>query len=185
MDAVKLPNLPVWAWVALGVLVMGAGGFVMAQRYEPGSQSAIDLLTAAAVGAGLPASWGSSKAAHKILASESGGWVGRPNYTFGGVSKLARIAEWPGVWARLKAGEVWTKSTATGLGQLLTSNVQKFYPAGLDGIGDPMNEATGFLRYIADRYGSPEVALSVYGKTGYYKHGITGVTSHKGFAEGY
>ena len=182
---VKLPSLPWWAWVGLGMLALSGGVVVMSRRYVPGSQEAIDLLTAAAVKAGLPSWWGASSAAHKIMASESGGWVGRPNYTFGPVKSVARVAEWPLVWARLRAGEVWTKSTATGLGQLLTSNAKKYYPDGLAGIGDPMNEAVGFLRYIADRYGSPDVALSVYGKTGSYKHAITGQWKTKSFKEGY
>ena len=184
----RLPDLPMWAWVALGVVALGAlgvGGYAVSQRYTPGSQGAIDLLTAAAVKAGLPASWGSSEAAHKIMASESGGWVGRPNYTFGAVKSPAMAAAWPAIWARLRAGEIWTKSTATGLGQLLSSNAAKYYPSGLQGIGDPLEEAVGFLRYIADRYGSPEVALSVYNKVGSYKHAITGAWKTKKFKEGY
>lgn len=184
----KLPDLPTWAWIALGVVALSAaagGVYIMSKKYAPGSQEAIDLLTAAAVKAGLPASWGANSATHELMRRESGGWVGRPNYTFGGVSSTLRAAEWPQVWARLRAGEVWTKSTATGLGQLLSSNAQKYYPDGRQGIGDPLNEAVGLLRYIADRYGSPQVALAMHGKTGTYIHGITGKARSKGFKEGY
>lgn len=157
----------------------------MQRRYAPGSQEAVNLLAAAAARAGLPVEWATSKATHELMRRESGGWVGRPNYTFGAVSSVVRAAEWPLVWARLRAGEVWTKSTATGLGQLLSSNAQKYYPDGLMGIGDPLNEAVGLLRYIADRYGSPQIALAMHGATGSYVHGITGKVRTKKFKEGY
>jgi hypothetical protein len=155
------------------------------KHYKPYSAKAKELLRFAAVSAGLPKSWGDSDDLHYILQRESKGWVGIPNYTFGGVASPSRSGEWPKIWARLQAGEVWTKSTATGLGQLLTSNVKKYYPVGLKGIGDPVNEAVGFVKYIADRYGSPTVARSVYNKKGNYIHAITGKKKYKGFAEGY
>ena len=152
--------------------------------YKPSSPEAIELLTAAAAKAGLPAAWGSDPDAHYILAHESNGKVGRPNYTVG-KAVTAHPETWPGVWERLRRGEKWTTSTATGLGQLLSSNAAKYYPDGLAGIGDPMNEAVGFLRYIRDRYGSPAVARSVYGRQGTYVHAVTGKTMKKGFTEGY
>lgn len=167
-----------------GVAYMG-GAFTNGKRYAPNSDEAKQLLRYAAATAGLPQSWADLDSTHKILANESGGWVGRPNYTFGPVSKLQNADQWPTVWARLRAGEVWTDSTATGLGQLLTSNVKKHYPAGLQGIGDPVNEAVGFLRYIRERYGDPDTAWSVYGKIGDYVNSRTGKTQHKGFKQGY
>jgi SLT domain-containing protein len=71
------------------------------------------------------------------------------------------------------------KSTASGLGQLLLSNVDKYYPDGRNGIGDALNEAVGMLRYIHDRYGSPEVAGSVYGRIGKYVNARTQVAQVK------
>lgn len=65
---------------------------------------------------------------------------------------------------------IGAKSTASGLGQLLLSNVDKYYPDGRKGIGDPINESVGFMRYIADRYGNPDVAREMYGRTGSYTH---------------
>lgn len=171
------------------------------------SQKAKDLLRAAAISAGLPPEWADANGTHKILQSESKGSVGIPNYTF---KQKANPAQWPEVWDILqrldqyvysgKPSEAerearWSKfkkevypipsSTATGLGQLLLSNVRLYYPNGAAGIGDPFNEAVGFLRYIADRYGSPDVAWGIYGKTGTYVHGRTGQTRSKDFKEGY
>lgn len=152
--------------------------------YVPGSAEAIELFTEASRVAGHPEAWGSLPDLHYILMKESAGKVGIPNYTFGkGIKNQPE--KWPEIWQRLRTGEIWTKSTATGLGQLLTSNVKKFYPDGLKGIGDPLNEAVGMVRYIASRYGSPSVARSVYGRTGSYKHAITGKTRTKSFKEGY
>ena len=39
--------------------------------------------------------------------------------------------------------------------------------------------------HLTKRYGSPEVARSVYGKKANYKHAITGRVKRKGFKEGY
>jgi hypothetical protein len=94
---------------------------------------------------------------------ESDGWVGRPNYTYG--ERAANKLLWPTVWSELRQGVKSTKSSATGLGQLILENVQKFYPSGQRGIGVPVEEAVGMLRYIRDRYGSPEAALA-YGMRG-------------------
>lgn len=160
-------------------------GEFVGKRYIPGSDKAKELFRFAAESAGLPIEWGDSPDLHYILKRESGGWVGRPNYTFGSISSTTRSADWHTVWNRLKAGDVWTKSTATGLGQLLTSNAKKFYPDGLVGIGDPVNEAVGMLKYIASRYGSPKVARSVYAQKKGYVHAITGKSRYKGFREGY
>jgi SLT domain-containing protein len=50
------------------------------------------------------------------------------------------------------------------MGQLLLRNVDRYYPDGRAGIGNPMSEAIGMLRYIQDRYGSPERAWAQYGR---------------------
>lgn len=79
---------------------------------------------------------------------------------------------------------IGAKSTVSGLGQLLLSNVDKYYPNGRKGIGDPVSEAVGFMRCIEDRYGNPDVAASVYGKTGNYTHPTKG-RQYKPFREWY
>src|SRR5277367_6699565 len=53
------------------------------QQYPPNSVAAIDLFTAAAKYAGLPIEWANMIELHNILAKESQGWVGLPNYHFG------------------------------------------------------------------------------------------------------
>lgn len=132
------------------------------QRYAPGSQEARDLFRQAARNAGLPESWADSPGLHNILRRESDGQVGRPNYTYG--ARARDPSQWGSIHDELKAGRKTTRSSATGLGQLLLANVDKYYPSGRAGIGDPLEEATGMLRYIADRYGSPENAWAQYGR---------------------
>lgn len=131
------------------------------QTYTPGSPEARQLFTEAARMAGLPPEWGNSEALHNILRRESGGQVGRPNYTYG--SRARDPSQWGSIHDELKNGQITARSSATGLGQLLLSNVDKYYPNGRAGIGDPLQEAAGMLRYIKDRYGSPENAWRLYG----------------------
>ncbi len=131
------------------------------QTYTPGSPEARQLFTEAARMAGLPPEWGNSEALHNILRRESGGQVGRPNYTYG--ARARDPSQWGSIHDELKNGRITARSSATGLGQLLLSNVDKYYPNGRAGIGDPLQEAAGMLRYIKDRYGSPENAWRLYG----------------------
>lgn len=131
------------------------------QTYAPGSPEARALFTEAARLAGLPPEWGNSEALHNILRRESGGQVGRPNYTYG--ARARDPAQWGSVHEELRNGNITARSSATGLGQLLLSNVDKYYPNGRAGIGDPLQEAAGMLRYIKDRYGTPENAWRLYG----------------------
>ncbi len=135
--------------------------FTHKKRYIPGSLEQIRLFTMAAAKAGLPSAWGASPALANILRRESDGWVGRPNFTYGDRAKDK--AQWPGVWAELRQGVRATRSSATGLGQMILENVDKYYPSGRAGIGVPMDEAVGMLRYIKDRYGDPETAWAKYG----------------------
>ena len=67
-------------------------------------------------------------------------------------------ARWGSVLDELRAGRITELSSATGLGQLLLDNVERYYPKGRAGIGDPVQEAAGMLRYIEASYGNPEVA---------------------------
>jgi hypothetical protein len=63
--------------------------------------------------------------------------------------------------------------------------VIKFYPGGVNGIGNPEAEAVGYVRYIHSRYGDPDTARSVYGRTGAYINTRTSATIVKEFREGY
>jgi lysophospholipase L1-like esterase len=157
------------------------------KQFKPYSSEAIELFRRAArhPSVNLPEEVSESNALHYILDRESKGFVGKPNYTFGKVHKNKNADQWGAIWDRLRKGEIWTKSTATGLGQLLSKNAKRFYPDGLQGIGEAFNEAVGMMAYIKKRYGSPEVARSVYGKKGNYRHAITGKLKRKGFKEGY
>lgn len=131
-----------------------------ANQYPPGSDRARALFREAAKLAGVPESWADSPGLHNILRRESNGQVGRPNYTYG--SRARDPSQWASVHDELRRGVKSTRSSATGLGQLLLSNVDRYYPNGRAGIGDPLQEAAGMLAYIKDRYGSPERAWARY-----------------------
>ena len=136
---------------------------------------------------GIPSEWGDynnpeGKALHNILKKESQGRVGQLNYTFrkavakrdGYSGGKMPNSDWygekyAGTWqtiiSKLRRGKVFlgVSSSASGLGQLLISNVRKFYPSGLAGIGNPIEEAAGMLLYIKSRYGTPTEAWAQYG----------------------
>jgi len=146
------------------------------RRYPPRSSEAVVLFTSAARFAGLPDAWASAPELHAILEKESGGYVGRPNYQFGAFARVDQQDRWPEIWTAIQAG-TWrallaepyrtgpraAQSSASGLGQLTSTNIPSYYPSGLAGIGIPLEEAIGMLRYIAARYGSPERAWARYG----------------------
>jgi len=131
------------------------------QTYPPFSDAAKALFGAAADRAGVPRAWAQSNGLHQILRKESRGRVGVPNYTYG--SRARDPSRWPQVWNELKNDRITARSSATGLGQLLLDNVERYYPSGRAGIGDPMEEAVGMLKYIKDRYGHPDNAWRLYG----------------------
>lgn len=136
-------------------------------HYPPNSPAAVALFEEAAKLIGAPLAWASEPGLHYILGKESGGWVGRPNYTYDPKTRAslqARLTGWPAIHSELQAGKITAKSSATGLGQLLLRNVDKYYPAGRDGIGDALQEAAGMLAYIRDRYETPKNAGERYGK---------------------
>jgi SLT domain-containing protein len=135
------------------------------QVYPPFSQEAIALFTQAAQAAGLPTSWASSPGLHNILARESEGVVGVPNYTY--ARRGSGTAWYTQIWDELRRNVITAASSATGLGQLLLDNVERYYPSGRNGIGNPLEEAIGMLRYIKARYGSPDNAWSNYGHMGF------------------
>ena len=135
-------------------------GVFKQKRYAPGSSEQINLFSKAAKFAGVPESWAASPSFIAILSSESQGRVGVPNFSYG--SRAKDESQWPSVWEEIRSGVVSTSSTATGLGQLTVANVKKFYPDGVNGIGDAWNEAVGMLRYIEARWGTPDRAWECY-----------------------
>ncbi len=140
-------------------------------KFEPWSKEAQELFTYAAMKAGLPKEWWSNEWLHDILKNESKGIVWIPNYkmvekhiTWEDLKKVNPNISWENVaWA------VWVSSTATWLWQLTLSN-EKYLPNWRASIWIPLDEAIWMLRYIEDRYGSPDIAYSVYGKKGNYNH---------------
>lgn len=152
-------------------------------QYPPNSPELIALLQEAAKASNLPIEWASMPATHSLINKESGGWVGRPNYTIPGAKDKST---WPDTVAKLRAGNsIPGSSDAAGLGQLLPSNMRAFAPSGIKGFGVPVEEAIGFLKYVHSRYGDPQTALSMHAKLGSYVNTRTGKTQHKKFKEGY
>ena len=130
------------------------------QTYAPGSPEQIALFQEAARQVGLPEEWASNPGLINILRRESGGRVGVPNYTYG--ARANDPSQWASVHDELRNGVRTTRSSATGLGQLLLGNVDRYYPSGRAGIGNPVEEAAGMMRYIQDRYGTPDNAWARY-----------------------
>ena len=179
--------------------------------YKPDSAELTALLLAALEYSGLDTGWALLDSTHYIISQESGGKVGVPNYTYDEllgrdpfyVNNIKKKPDyWPEVWDHARQGipGVYNgRSSATGLGQLLSGmsddginfranipqNVQLFYPDGVNGISDPLNEAVGYVQYIRDRYGDPDTAKSMYGRTGTYTNTATGEPYDKDFKEGY
>jgi hypothetical protein len=161
--------------------------------FEPRTQKAVDLLTKALRALRLPEEWAMLESLHYIMDRESsGGKVGIPNYRYRILKgrepeEIPNIQsdpdQWPEVWKAAASGSVGIYdpvkgtvpprkgSTATGLGQLIKDNVEAYYPYGTAGIGNADAEAYGFVNYIAQVYGDPDTARSVYGQIGYYKVG--------------
>ncbi len=149
------------------------------ERIVPWSEECKVLFRNACKFAGINEDWASSNAIYKILQNESGGYVGRLNYTLGNMG----LEEFK--WIALSWDRVPARSSASGLGQLLLSNVDKYYPSWRKGIGNPLDEAVGMIKYIQDRYWDPQTALSVYWKVWDYTHASTWKTLSKTFKEGY
>ncbi len=129
--------------------------------YPPGSAEQVALFQEAARLIGVPEAWASDRGLVRLLQAESGGRVGIPNYTYG--QRHRDPSQWSAVHDELRAGRITARSSATGLGQLLLSNVDRHYPSGRAGIGDPLEEAAGMLSYIRSRYGNPATAWARYG----------------------
>lgn len=149
--------------------------------FRPWSKEAVILFTAACQSAWMPQEWAKSWELHKILSKESNGVVWRLNYTIKNETPESFKQK---ATSSNKNNPTWVTSTASWLWQLLLSNVDKYYPDGRSGIWDPLNEAVWMLRYIKDRYWSPEIAFWVYWNIWYYNH-PTRWKEYKGFKEWY
>lgn len=152
------------------------------RRFEPYSKDAVTLFRIAAKVWDFPESWATNQDLHYILGRESNWKVWILNYTIKWISlsEFKILANSSNV-----KNPIWAKSTASGLWQLLLSNVDKYYPSWRKWIWDPIEEAIWFINYIKDRYGSPEVARSVYWRIWSYTHAITKVRMKKWFKEWY
>lgn len=159
------------------------------KKFVPGSKETQQLFTCAAIMAWLPKEWGTNENLHNILQNESAGIVGRANYTLtnSGISGQGlkyKAIENSNLAGKNIASVVGVSSTAVWLWQLTLSN-EHYLPHGRSSIGIPLEEAIGMLRYMKDRYGSPDVAWSIYGKMWYYTHADTWKSIPKEFKEGY
>lgn len=131
-------------------------------RFAPRSAALRALFRSAAPLAGVPASWAAKDSLHELVERESNGRIGLPNYTYG--ARRNSFSGQVAVHNELRAGRIRAASSATGLGQLLLSNVDVHYPSARAGIGVPVEEAAGMMSYIKERYGNPDNALRLYGK---------------------
>lgn len=137
-------------------------GNALREVYPPRAAETRALFREAARLAGVPVSWADSSGLHNILERESQGRVGVPNFTYGSVrNDSSRYRE---VHAELMLGIRSARSSATGIGQLLLDNVEAYYPSGRQGIGNPLEEAVGMLKYIEARYGNPDAAWRAYNR---------------------
>lgn len=150
-------------------------------KFTPWSKDAQVLFLAACQSANLPLDWCNDESLHRILSKESNWVVWRLNYTI--KWHTPESFKWEAVNSTSN-NPIWARSTASGLWQLLLSNVDKYYPDWRSGIWDPLNEAVWMLRYINDRYWTPDIAWSVYWKEWSYDH-PTRWRQHKWFAEWY
>ena len=141
--------------------------------YKPGSPKQVALFKKAAAVAGLPEAWASDSDFQQLLGKESGGKVGLPNYKWAKYlgttagTMWATPSMWAQVWQVIRDGNAKPSYTgigshAAGLGQLQPSAMVKFQPNGLQGVGIPLEEAVGMLRYIDDRYSTPAAAWSFW-----------------------
>ena len=136
------------------------GAYPVRSVYRQYTADAYRLFLRAASDEGLPADWAIADSLHKLIDAESDGEVGRPNYTYGW--RANRASEWPKIHAELQRGRITAASSATGIGQLLLSNVERHYPSGRAGINVPLDEARGMLSYIQERHRTPDQAWRNY-----------------------
>ena len=134
------------------------------EKFPPYSELAIKLLTIAARVAGLPESWAKNKNLHFILDKESKWEVLVLNHTL----KSKNISKEEFKEKAISWESIWTKSTASGLWQLQLANVDAYYPNWREWLGDPIEEAVWLLKYVKDRYSTPEKAASFWRRNKHY-----------------
>ena len=134
------------------------------EKFPPYSELAIKLLTIAARVAGLPESWAKNKNLHFILDKESKWEVLVLNHTL----KSKNISKEEFKEKALSWESIWAKSTASGLWQLQLANVDAYYPNWREWLGDPIEEAVWLLKYVKDRYSTPEKAASFWRRNKHY-----------------
>lgn len=99
-----------------------------------------EILSRAARAAGVPESWANSPALARLIQKESGGRVDAKN----------------------------PNSTAFGMFQFLKGTWKEYLPEVPYGSKDAHWQAVGGLRYIQQRYGTPERALAFHHKNNWY-----------------
>ena len=172
-------NLEAFAW--LDVKTEDVQKIREMKRFYPWSHETVILFKIAAKVAWLPWIWATNSNLHYILWKESNWKVGVLNYT----AKSMSLNQFKSMALNSNSkNPMWLKSTASGLWQLLLSNVDIFYPSWRKWIWDPIEEAVWFMRYIKDRYWNPDIAKSVYWKMWYFNH-PTKWRQYKGFKEWY
>ncbi len=119
------------------------------------------------------AGWNNKPALHQVVMKESWGIIGRLNYTFQAVAdqmgtKINDPQFVTYIHNQLKSGakasDFWIRSTASWIGQFIRANVLEYYPDGFEWIGDADQESIWMLRYIKERYWTPENTVAQYGK---------------------
>lgn len=143
-------------------------------QYVPGSAKAKELFMYAANVAELPVEWAESRAFHELLKKESAWRVWVMNYEFkkSAAWEIWNFKDyvvnnnWSSSWEISR--KLWTVSNATWLWQMLISNVDIYYPEWRNGIWKPLNEAVWMLRYVKDRYWTPENALDFHIRNNWY-----------------
>ena len=134
------------------------------KKFPPHSQIAKQLLKIAAKVAWLPESWATDKNIHFILDKESKREVGVLNHKL----RSKKISKDTFKKRAVSRQRIWSRSTASGLWQLILANVDAYYPSWRKWIWNPIEEAVGFLRYIKARHKTPERAASFWRRNKHY-----------------
>jgi hypothetical protein len=143
-------------------------------QFVPWSKKCKELFMYACKIAEVPLEWSESESLHRLLEKESNWRVWVMNYEFkkSATSSILDFKDYvlsnKDLTSWVISRRLWTVSNATGLWQMLISNVDRYYPEWREWIWKPINEAVWMLRYIKDRYWSPEKALDFHNKNNWY-----------------
>lgn len=165
------------------------------KQFPPWSKEAQQLFTLAGLSMNPPLQveeakkWATNSWLHEILGHESRWIVWIANYTLrdegidGKSMKERSLKRDDLAGEQLARKEFWVISTAVWLWQLTMSN-EKFLPHWRKSIWIPLEEAIWMLQYIRSGYGNPQVAYTMYWKSGWYNH-PSRWQLYKWFEEGY